>query len=370
MTIDRLDYHWDAAEEAGQPGEQGFVHIACFLAWVFAHRLHARHQWPSGFVRRATTGSATLQEYIDAADEKLLDAELTAEGRKFAAHAYDGYLTAYDAAFPDVPDYAVPFDAATRSITAAILDDRYADWVASGRPEPEARVETDELTADELAELDAQVEQAMERLIVIPEGATDDEIETLLDGIDGAYSTVTLPRGWTERDLLRLYQTPHERPDLEARLPPTVGGAAPLLYSEAGSDPPPQRMVDILREPVAQAGLDPDGLGFARGTYPIEGRDEGDCFVMDLWSLPGPPTSSLAAVVRDSIRSGRRSLAWTERTDRGVRAWTAQVRRPVPLTLTVLAADDVVVSMADSEQACIDEAIAWFRDHPGPDEGS
>lgn len=42
VSIDRLDYHWDAVEDAGQPGEQGFVHIACFLAWVLAHRMHAR----------------------------------------------------------------------------------------------------------------------------------------------------------------------------------------------------------------------------------------------------------------------------------------------------------------------------------------
>ena len=123
---------------------------------------------------RAIDGSATLQEYIEAADQKLVGAELTAEGQGFAAHAYDAYLAAYDATFADVPDYAVPFDPGTRRKVMAILDELYAAWVAAGRPEPEPRDGVGDLTPDELAELATQVEQQMDRVIVIPEGATDE----------------------------------------------------------------------------------------------------------------------------------------------------------------------------------------------------
>jgi hypothetical protein len=82
-------------------------------------------------------------------------------------------------------------------ITAAILDDLYATWVGSGRPEPEPRDEPGDLTHEGLAELDAQVGQVLERLIVIPEGATEDEIEALIDGIEGSLSTVTSAPGET-----------------------------------------------------------------------------------------------------------------------------------------------------------------------------
>jgi hypothetical protein len=213
VSIDRLDYHWAAAEEAGQPGEQGFVHIACFLAWALAHDLHVTRVWSPPFVTRALSGGATLREYIDESDAKLFDAELIPEGRRFVAHSYDAYLSAYDAAFPDVADYAIPFDAATRAITAAILDELYATWVAAGRPDPGPRDETEELTGDEMAELDAQVEQALERLIVIPEGATDEEIDALIDGIEGPFSTVTLPPGWTDEDLAGLTPGQPDPPD-------------------------------------------------------------------------------------------------------------------------------------------------------------
>jgi hypothetical protein len=362
VSIDRLDYHWAAAEDAGQPGDQGFVHIACFLAWALAHDLHVTRVWSPAFVARAVGGAATLREYIDESDAKLFDAELIPEGRRFVAHSYDAYLSAYDAAFPDVADYAIPFDAATRAITAAILDELYATWVAAGRPDPGPRDETEELTGDEMAELDAQVEQAMERLIVIPEGATDDEIEALLDGIEGSYSTVTLPPGWTEHDLERLSETPRERPDLEARLPPTIGGDPPILRSEAGADPPLQRDVDLVETAAADAGVDLAGLGTATG----DDSDDDDMTGITIWSLPGRSPDTLAGLLRTSLRTDGRALRWVEGADAGIRTWTAEIREPLRAIWVAMVLPDVVVTVLATDPARLDEAIGWFRDHPGP----
>ncbi len=184
MTTDKLDWHWDAAVQAGQPGEQGFVHIACVLAWAIQRDLIAKRLWSPDLVQRVRDGSVTLDELIEASDQRLVDEMLSREGRRFTAHSYDAYVHAYDEAFPDVPDYAVPFDAVTRQVTAGLLDGLFAAWVAAGRPEPEPGG-ADDLTPEESEALERAIDQAIERQIVIPADATDEEIDALLDGIEG-----------------------------------------------------------------------------------------------------------------------------------------------------------------------------------------
>ncbi|MBX3029516.1 MAG: hypothetical protein KF809_05115 [Chloroflexi bacterium] len=364
MTMDKLDWHWDAAVGAGQPGEQGFVHVACVLAWAIQRDLVAERIWPSDLVERVRDGSVTLDELIEASDQRLVDPMLTHEGRRFIAHSYDAFLHAYDEAFPDVPDYAVPFDATTRHVTAGLLDDLYGAWVAAGRPKPEPG-EDDDLTPEESEALERAIDQAFDRQIVIPADATDEEIDALLDGIEGPYVTLTLPPGMTEDDLARLHESTHDRPDLEARLPPTLGGIRPYLYSESmGVSPGTRyRLIDPVAEVLTRAGIDARDLGMASGGYQTDaviiGVTRGHISV-DLWDLPDGSRDALLAAIRETLRPEGRRLRWTEETMGTVRAWSAAFPKWPGTRCHALSIDGNVVTVTTDDPSYLAEAVAWF----------
>jgi hypothetical protein len=132
---DKLDWHWDAAIEAGQPGEYGFVHIACFLAWAIERGLHSKRYLPRRLVEQSRSGTAQLGDFIDATDAKLTHDNLNAEGNGFAHHLYHAYLERYDQLFEATGQYAVQFDAPARRAVANLLDELYKSWVDGGRPD-------------------------------------------------------------------------------------------------------------------------------------------------------------------------------------------------------------------------------------------
>ena len=92
---DDVDWHDGAAMEAGQPPEQGFVHIGFYLGWVLKRGLHDPAAIPAEHVAAVLDGSMTGSDLRDDVDGRLVADMLSDEGRAFTDQAYDWYLDAY-----------------------------------------------------------------------------------------------------------------------------------------------------------------------------------------------------------------------------------------------------------------------------------
>lgn len=163
---DRVDWHVEAAEDAGQPEEQAFTHIGLFLAWAIRRKLHNRRLFAAEHVAALLAGEMTGSDLQDDIDGKLAPDLFTREGQRFAEARYADYVNAFNGLFPGLPDYGVVDDATSAAVVEPFLDRLYADWVAAGRPKPEPQPDLDldlEPTSEEMAAFEAHLQAQMEQ---------------------------------------------------------------------------------------------------------------------------------------------------------------------------------------------------------------
>jgi hypothetical protein len=139
MIYDAAVWHYEGDFPADLPRAAGATHMGMFLAWMLLNGHGAdRHSAAlDPLAARAITPGAW---FLGHCDEQLTDADLSAEGNRFARAYYlfdedrldegePSYLPDYARIFPDADfAYSVPDDWATYDRIAPILAHRFALW--------------------------------------------------------------------------------------------------------------------------------------------------------------------------------------------------------------------------------------------------
>lgn len=139
MIYDAAVWHYEGDFPADLPPAAGATHMGMFLVWMLLNGHGAdRHAATLGpLAARAVTPGAW---FLGHCDEQLTDADLSAEGNRFALAYYlfdedrldegePSYLPDYARIFPDAEfAYSVPDDWTTYDRIAPILAHRFALW--------------------------------------------------------------------------------------------------------------------------------------------------------------------------------------------------------------------------------------------------
>lgn len=143
IEYDLWRWHTEGAFPKDQPPEQGYVHIGIFLAWL-AHHDMLDPGWLSKSGTQRVVAAIREREGTpcalrDVTDGRLASDMLTAEGQGFAGAYYApeyGYPRDWRRAFRRLADgYAVPDDWLAYDRIEPLIELRYQEWVAAGRPE-------------------------------------------------------------------------------------------------------------------------------------------------------------------------------------------------------------------------------------------
>ena len=154
MTEKYDDAGWHAGGDfpADLPYSQGGVHIAIFLAWVLRRGLYNPQIFDPADIDMVQRQSISILGLLDRFDEKLVAEELSADGNAFAIFYYglpqEGavprYLSDYGrilgAGLPSLYHVAPTWQ--NYSQLEPVMDRRYREWVASGRPAQAAVTQT------------------------------------------------------------------------------------------------------------------------------------------------------------------------------------------------------------------------------------
>ena len=137
IKFDDVQWHVDSAVAARQPAENAGVHIALYLGWLIRRSLHDPEVFADELVnaikRRDMSGSAAL-EFVDG---MLVSDHMIPKAASFTNWYYDVYLSDYDHHFGHQRPYTVVDDRSVQDLIETVIDDRYAEWLAAGRPEGE-----------------------------------------------------------------------------------------------------------------------------------------------------------------------------------------------------------------------------------------
>jgi hypothetical protein len=143
IEYDLWRWHTEGDFPQDQPPEQGYVHIGMFLVWLIDHDLLDDDWVARSGVKPAVTAISERQGTAcalrDVTDGRLASDMLTPEGQAFAGAYYApeyGYARDWRRGFGRRADhYAVPDDWETYEWIGPLIERRYAQWVAAGRPE-------------------------------------------------------------------------------------------------------------------------------------------------------------------------------------------------------------------------------------------
>jgi hypothetical protein len=142
-VLDDWQWHREGRFPKGADPVHAYVHIAVFTAWLARRKLIDRAALPDDAARTALDeleGEAgSMTALLTPTDGRLRMSFMTPEGRGFASAYYApeyGYPRDWQRTFGKQADvYAVPEDWETYREFEPILDQRYGEWVAAGRPE-------------------------------------------------------------------------------------------------------------------------------------------------------------------------------------------------------------------------------------------
>lgn len=139
MIYDAAQWHYEGDFPPGLPRSAGATHMGMFLAWMLLNGQGAeRHSASLGAL--ATRSINPGAWFLAHCDEQLTDADLSAEGNRFASAYYlfdedrvdegePSFFPDYAKSFPDADyAYSVPDDWATFDRIAPILAHRFALW--------------------------------------------------------------------------------------------------------------------------------------------------------------------------------------------------------------------------------------------------
>jgi len=123
---------------------QGGVHIAIFLAWLIRRGLYNPELFETADVEMGRRQSVSILGLLDRFDEKLVAEEFSEEGNAFARYYYGlphdrvmpSYLADYErtlgTGLPSLYHVAPTWENYTK--LEPVIDQRYQEWVATGRP--------------------------------------------------------------------------------------------------------------------------------------------------------------------------------------------------------------------------------------------
>ena len=142
-VLDDWQWHRDGRFPKGADPVQAYIHIAVFTAWLSRRELIDRAALPNDASRAALDelegDAGSIIALLAPTDGRLLISFMTPEGRGFASAYYApeyGYARDWQHTFGRRADvYAVPGNWETYRQLEPILDHRYEEWVAAGRPE-------------------------------------------------------------------------------------------------------------------------------------------------------------------------------------------------------------------------------------------
>lgn len=133
MAYDRADWHYGGDSPEDLPPENGATHIGMFLGWAIKRglvgdRLEASRDAIAS-VRAGQVGGRDI--LMQLCDEKLVEADLNAEGKRFAdAYYSEHYINDYSECLDsDLPSlYHVADSAQNWAKMEAVLDRRFEAW--------------------------------------------------------------------------------------------------------------------------------------------------------------------------------------------------------------------------------------------------
>lgn len=143
IEYDRWQWHTEGKFPKNLPLEQGFVHIGLYLTWA-VERDFLDEQWVAeagaGPILAAIKGrEQTGSGLRGAADGSLTSAMVAGDGLAFTTAYYVpeyGYARDYRGIFGRQADYyTVADDWDSYARLSPLLDVRYDEWVAAGKPE-------------------------------------------------------------------------------------------------------------------------------------------------------------------------------------------------------------------------------------------
>jgi hypothetical protein len=283
--FDDVGWHEGSAVEAGQPREHAFTHIGIYLAWLIRHDLHDSQWFPREHVRAVKSGSMTGSDLADDIDGKLLSDGMTTEGADFTAARYERYMTDYNNLLGEDATYRVPEDDDLYARVAPLIDGLYAEWVATGRPDPEPK----EPSALE-AEFDAMFEAAAipwEDLAKDAEGPMAIHLKA-----DGSYEVIRP-------------EMPHEDADLEALIPFDIV-EPPIAMSSVSAT---NWGSSLLNRALKQLGVRPRDVTVAAG---VGGGKGEQTIAVTVYRVPGASQAQLLEAFASVIYRPRRS-SWSDR---------------------------------------------------------
>lgn len=140
-VFDDWQWHLEGAFPKGRAPEHAYVHIGVFAAWLANHHLladPARDEWVAELtaLHDRTSPPSALREPTHG---RLTSEMLTPEGAAFASAYYApeyGYARDWQRVFGRQADtYDVPDTWESYGRMEPVLDERYAEWTAAGKPE-------------------------------------------------------------------------------------------------------------------------------------------------------------------------------------------------------------------------------------------
>ncbi|MBP1143571.1 hypothetical protein JOE33_000494 [Pseudomonas sp. PvP027] len=146
MKYDDASWHYNGNFPSDLPHTAGATHIGMFLAWMLLNELASEELLDdaeselNALEKRELTGGAFV---ISMLDEKLTDQEFNDVGNAFAIAYYEGlnndsrYVDDYVLAFGVTQDavYSVEDTWANYDKLSPLIDARFAEWQAMGKPE-------------------------------------------------------------------------------------------------------------------------------------------------------------------------------------------------------------------------------------------
>jgi len=143
LEYDLWRWHTEGEFPHDQPAEQGYVHIGMYLVWLIdVDMVDAGWAGTDGVAQ----GVASIRERAgspcalrDVTDGRLASDMLSTEGQAFTGAYYApeyGYVRDWNRVFGRAAaHYAVPGDWPTYDRIGPVIERRYHEWVAAGRPE-------------------------------------------------------------------------------------------------------------------------------------------------------------------------------------------------------------------------------------------
>lgn len=328
---DDWGWHIEAAVDAGQPMEAGFVHIGLYLAWLIRHDLHEPAALPRDHVAAVKSGEMSGSDLADDIDGKLVSDVLTDEGAAFSDFYYPTYGDDFASVFASQAAYEVEDTPANYERIAVVLDAAFAAWTAAGRPSL-AREE-----ADPVAESSPEG-----RGPVLPASMERAEIDAYLDEVNRKIGL--------EAIRVDEIEGPHAAPELEQLLVDRLA----LKPAKVSSSTASQWGSSLLNRALKRLGVRPRD---AMVVSTVIGS-RGDTVMVALYAVPGITAASLVTEFASAIhRPSSRNWRPTE-----IAGLDVMVTSDRQFTVIYWAVDGLVFHLGASNTADLSDLVGRLAD--------